>query len=193
MRCVAFSMRLALSVALVLSLSLPAVPVLAQGSVPLQAQAGATVFLPGVMNSLGPGTGLPEGDWQVTAVNPKGNTDSVETQITKGSSTLVVTNTDPEAGHVGDQFSLSVWISPSNPGAYVGVTVYAKISPAKADEAIYFSISGTDGYSKSGTYRTGSDGIATFYVPGGAKGVVDTITVRVESTGLTRTFVYSFA
>lgn len=137
--------------------------------------------------------GLPEGDWQVSVVNPKGHTDSVEAEITESVSTLIVTNTDPDAGHVGEQLSLSVWISPSNPGAGVGVTVYAKVAPAAANEALRFSVTGTDGYADSYVEHTNTEGLATFYVPGGDEGVVDTITVTILSSGLTRTFTYSFA
>ncbi len=110
--------------------------------------------------------GLPEGGWQVNVVNPKGQTDSVEVKITENVSTLIVTNTDPEAGHVGEQLSLSVWISPSNPGVYVDVTVYAKVAPATAGVALDFSVVGTDGYANSYAEFTNAEGIATFYVPG---------------------------
>jgi len=80
--------------------------------------------------------------------------------------------------------------SPADPGPSEGVTVTATTIPAIAGCTINFSISGTDGYSKSESPTTDASGTASFYIPGGAEGVVDTVTISVGSQ--TTTVVYTF-
>lgn len=136
--------------------------------------------------------GLPAGEWGITAVTEDGNHDSVQVDIQDQENSVVVVNTDPDAEGPGTEFALSVWISPASPAPGQSVIVYARIIPAVANEAIYFSISGTDGYSNSETNFTNSDGMATFFIPGGGEGVVDTVTVQIVRTGQTRVITYSF-
>lgn len=136
--------------------------------------------------------GLPAGDWSIAAVTEEGNHDTVEVEIKEQENSVVVVNTDPEADQPGTEFSLSVWIAPASPGPGQSVTVYARIAPAVAGEEIFFSIVGTDGYTKSETNLTNAEGLATFYIPGGGEGVVDTVTVRLVRTGQTRVITYSF-
>lgn len=90
------------------------------------------------------------------------------------------------------EYSLSLWASPASPPAGVGVTVYARISPADAGVQINFVVSGTDGYSQNRNVLTNAEGIATTYIPGGGAGVRDTITATITSTGQSRTFTYTF-
>jgi len=81
--------------------------------------------------------------------------------------------------------------SPSDPGPGVGVTVTATIIPKVANCSISFSIVGTDGYSNSATKSSNSEGQATFYIPGGASGVFDKVTITA-SNGKTYTVSYTF-
>jgi hypothetical protein len=71
----------------------------------------------------------------------------------------------------------SVTPSPVDPGPGQGVTITACLFPAEAGVPVYFSITGTDGYFNEDTNPTDADGCATFYIPGGAEGVVDHVVV----------------
>lgn len=81
--------------------------------------------------------------------------------------------------------------SPSDPGPGEGVTVTATLVPPVADCSISFSIVGTDGYSNSATNTSNASGQATFYIPGGAAGVVDNVTIT-SINGKTYTVTYVF-
>ncbi|GAB1398421.1 MAG TPA: hypothetical protein PKN57_03985 [Saprospiraceae bacterium] len=135
---------------------------------------------------------LPGGDWVISPVNIKGYTDKIIAEVIEEIASVIPVNTDPNAPHVNGQYALSVWISPADPGPGEGVTVTAKISPAKSGEDIYFSITGTDGYSSSSTNKTDNEGKATFYIPGGAGGVRDEVHIKIVSTGTERVIVYTF-
>ena len=81
--------------------------------------------------------------------------------------------------------------SPVDPGPGVGVTVTGTLIPKVANCSISFSIVGTDGYSNSATKTTNAEGQATFYIPGGASGVFDKVTITA-SNGKTYTVSYTF-
>ncbi len=81
--------------------------------------------------------------------------------------------------------------SPSDPGPGEGVTVTATLVPPVADCSISFSIVGTDGYSNSATQNSDASGQATFYIPGGAEGVIDNVTIT-SINGKTYTVTYVF-
>jgi hypothetical protein len=81
--------------------------------------------------------------------------------------------------------------NPQDPGPGEGVTVTADIIPAVQGCDVTFSIIGTDGYSDSGTYQTDASGQASFYIPGGAEGVTDHVTI-VTSNGKQYTVTYVF-
>ena len=81
--------------------------------------------------------------------------------------------------------------NPLDPGPGEGVTVVATIIPVVAGCDVSFSIVGTDGYTKSGTYGTDANGNASFYIPGGAAGVVDHVTIT-SSNGKTFVVTYVF-
>jgi hypothetical protein len=81
--------------------------------------------------------------------------------------------------------------NPPDPAPGQGVTVNATILPAVTGCNVSFSITGTDGYSNSGTYPTDSGGNASFYIPGGAVGVIDIVTIT-SSNGKTYTVSYVF-
>ena len=68
--------------------------------------------------------------------------------------------------------------NPVDPGPGEGVTVVAKVFPAQPGLSITFAITGSDGYFNTATYVTDEDGCSDFYVPGGAEGVTDTVTVE---------------
>ncbi|RZB37990.1 MAG: hypothetical protein SRB2_00697 [Desulfobacteraceae bacterium Eth-SRB2] len=89
-------------------------------------------------------------------------------------------------------YSLSASASPADPGPGVGVTATAVVQPAKSGLQVTFSIVGTDGYSNSGTLTTNSQGTVSFYIPGGAEGVVDTVIFTLVVTGQTVSFSYTF-
>lgn len=88
-------------------------------------------------------------------------------------------------------YNLLVVASPADPGPNQGVTVTATINPATAGVTVSYSVSGTDGYGDSGSPLTDSSGKISFYIPGGAANVRDTVTVSVQG-GISKTFSYSF-
>lgn len=81
--------------------------------------------------------------------------------------------------------------NPTDPGPGEGVTVTATLIPLAQNCDISFSIVGTDGYTKSETNQSDALGQATFYIPGGAEGVVDIVTITT-SNGKTYTVTYVF-
>lgn len=60
-----------------------------------------------------------------------------------------------------------------------GSTTSAQVTPVLAGVSVYHSLSGTDGFTQSGTLTTDSSGVVSFGVPAGAAGVVDTVIVTV--------------
>lgn len=80
---------------------------------------------------------------------------------------------------------------PANPAPGQGVTVTASLIPIAANCDIKFSITGTDGYSKSTTTASNNSGQATFYIPGGEKNTVDVVNIT-SSNGKTYTVTYVF-
>ncbi|MBN2763654.1 MAG: hypothetical protein JXR41_11235 [Bacteroidales bacterium] len=135
---------------------------------------------------------LPQGEWEVDVIDEDGYLDQLITYVSENVLSVILATTDKSHSNQDNSYSLSAWVSPGNPAAYESVTVYALISPKEAGVDIYFEISGTDGYSDSGTYATDASGQCSFYVPGGAEEVTDVITVKIVETGLTRTLTYVF-
>ncbi len=133
-----------------------------------------------------------EGDWIMSVFDEEGNNDKVEVKIDNGVGTVIVISTDPKGEHNKGEYALSVWASPADPGPGIGVTVYARVNPQVAGIEIYFNITGTDGYTKEETKVTNADGLTSFYIPGGNEGVRDIVTIKIVSTGLTRTINYTF-
>ena len=131
-------------------------------------------------------------DWIIESIDDEGNSDKVEIPIEPGAGTIIVISTDPNGEHTKGNYALSVWASPADPGPDQSVTVHAKINPPDSDIKIYFSIVGTDGYSKESTVSTDGNGLATFTIPGGEEGVHDVVTIKIVSSGLTRTISYTF-
>jgi hypothetical protein len=101
-------------------------------------------------------------------------------------------NLDDADPYNPEVYSLSVVTSPNDPAPNQNVQVTARVTPVAEGVDIYFHISGTDGYTDSATSSTNSEGRATFSIPGGAEDVVDTVTVRIEETGLEKVFSYVF-
>ena len=81
--------------------------------------------------------------------------------------------------------------NPPDPAPSQGVTVIATLIPIAENCDISFSIVGTDGYSNSATYASDANGNASFYIPGGAEGIVDVVTITT-SNGKTYTVTYVF-
>ncbi len=132
------------------------------------------------------------GEWIFTTFDGEGNSDKVEISIEDGMGTIIVISTDPEGEHDKGNYALSVWASPSDPAPGVGVTVYARVNPKASNVEIFFSIVGTDDYTDEETKLTNSDGLATFFIPGGGEDVHDVVTIKIVETGLTRTISYTF-
>lgn len=132
------------------------------------------------------------GEWIFTTFDQEGNSDKVEVNIQEGVGTVIVVSTDPEGTHNTGAYALSVWASPADPAPGQGVTVHARISPEAAGVQIRFSITGTDGYSDEETNSTDSNGMTTFYIPGGSEDVKDVVTITIVETGLSRTINYTF-
>ena len=82
--------------------------------------------------------------------------------------------------------------NPSDPGPGESVVMTIQIFPAEASVSVEYSVSGTDGYTASGTLTTNAEGKCEFNIPGGAEGVADTINVTVPSRGDTGSTNYSF-
>ncbi|MBM4352810.1 MAG: hypothetical protein FJ109_03290 [Deltaproteobacteria bacterium] len=105
--------------------------------------------------------------------------------------TPTVTPADPSQFGTCEQVSgVSATPNPIDPGPGEGVTVTATTIPPVPGCTINFSIVGTDGYTNSASPASDATGTATFYIPGGAEGVVDNVTISVGSH--TTTVVYSF-
>jgi len=80
---------------------------------------------------------------------------------------------------------------PPNPAPGQGVTVTASLIPVATNCNISFTITGTDGYANSSTKPSNSNGQASFEIPGGAKEVVDVVTIT-SSNGKKYTVTYVF-
>jgi hypothetical protein len=132
------------------------------------------------------------GEWIFSSFDQEGNSDKVEINIEEGIATIIVISTDSEGDHNKGTYALSVWASPADPAPDQGVTIYARVSPQTSGVQIYFSITGTDGYSDESNKMTDSNGLATYYIPGGDEDVRDIVTIRIVETGLTRTINYTF-
>ena len=65
----------------------------------------------------------------------------------------------------------------------IGSVTSAVISPAAAGVTVAYTVSGTDGYYDSGRIQTNSSGQASFAIPPGWTGVVDTISVVAVLSG----------
>ena len=91
-----------------------------------------------------------------------------------------------------EEGKLLVSANPPDPGPNESVTMTIGIIPAKAGVEITYSMSGTDGYSLSGTVATDANGEISFVIAGGAEGVIDTINVSVPSEGLEGSVQYTF-
>jgi len=81
--------------------------------------------------------------------------------------------------------------SPVDPGPGENVYVTAHVIPPLPGIEVHFTMSGTDGYSTSGTYTTDSSGNAgSFYIPGAEEGVVDTVTITAKDKKTTIIYVF---
>lgn len=88
------------------------------------------------------------------------------------------------------QYVIKITPSPADPAPKQAVTVTITVLNSLHGTAVSYSLSGTDGYSQSGTLYTDQNGQVSFVVPGGAQGVVDTISVTAGS--VTAQFTYTF-
>lgn len=114
---------------------------------------------------------------------PRGGTVQVEARVTDGFSAErrefgLVAFPDVQSVFPSG-LTLTVEPIPPDPGPFQGVDARACVIPARAGVTINFSIVGTDGFTKAQSIPTNASGCADFFIPGGAEGVVDTVTVTV--------------
>lgn len=87
---------------------------------------------------------------------------------------------------------LLVKADPVDPAAYQSVTMTITLTSGEPNVNITYHVTGTDGYTDSGTKPTNNEGKIDFHIPGGADGIVDTITVDVPDKGLNGSTSYTF-
>ncbi|MCG3138195.1 MAG: hypothetical protein HJJLKODD_02056 [Phycisphaerae bacterium] len=133
---------------------------------------------------------VPTGDYEVITLGANDDVQTNTVTAPPGNSTIVVVDLENQGDSGG--LSLSLSASPADPGPSEGVTVTGRVIPATANVEITFSITGTDGYSNTQTSITDETGVATFFIPGGGEGVVDTVSATIVSTGLMQSFTYTF-
>lgn len=104
---------------------------------------------------------------------------------------LKVTYRDAPAATCANMSGLIISPSPADPAPHQGVTVTVSSIPVASGCSVGYSVSGTDGYTQNGTLSTNASGKISFYVPGGADGVVDTIHAT-GNNGVASTAVYVF-
>ena len=86
---------------------------------------------------------------------------------------------------------VSFTTSPADPGPFQSYVAEALIHCASPNTQVTISIEGTDGFSDSITTTIQGDANVSLFVPGGAQGVVDTVTVAINN-GPTRRVVLVF-
>jgi hypothetical protein len=129
-------------------------------------------------------------DVTVTCVSDETSDETKVAQATDDSSQTGFEAQDDGSGNCGSISSISVSTDPADPGPGQNVTVFARIFPSAVACSVSYSVSGTDGYADSGTVSTDANGSINFFIPGGAEGVVDTVTV--ESGGRQTVITYTF-
>ena len=82
--------------------------------------------------------------------------------------------------------------SPSNPSPGQSVTVTSTISPIVEGCTVSYSMSGTDGYTQSGSPSTSSSGAISFTIPGAEEGVIDRVSITASESGASTTVTYVF-
>lgn len=87
---------------------------------------------------------------------------------------------------------LLVKADPVDPAPGQSVTMTVTLIPAEAGITIEYDVQGTDGYTDSESKKTDSQGKIQFHIPGGEKGVVDTIKVSVPEKNLEGSTSYTF-
>lgn len=88
------------------------------------------------------------------------------------------------------QYIIKISILPADPAPNESVTVTLEIVNSLEGTEVTYSLVGSDNYTQNDKLTTNTDGIVTFYVPGGEEGVVDNFTVTVGS--ISETYTYSF-
>ncbi len=89
----------------------------------------------------------------------------------------------PDQGRIG-----SVTLSPASPAAGQGYSISVEVLCTVDGDEIRIAVVGSDGYTKSQSFfPTGGSQVYTMTVPGGEKGVRDTVTVTMRSSAGTLT------
>lgn len=99
----------------------------------------------------------------------------VSTRFSNPAAETIMEGLSPRVAGVAN---VTVATNPADPGAWQSYVPSARVTPALQGVELRLSVSGTDGYASSETKTTAADGSAVFTaIPGGAAGVIDTITV----------------
>lgn len=98
----------------------------------------------------------------------------------------------PEGQQWIEKGQLLVTANPPDPAPSQSVTMTVRLTSGESGVEMSYEVSGTDGYSDSGTQATDANGEISFNIPGGATGVQDTISVSVPSKGLQGSASYQF-
>jgi len=88
------------------------------------------------------------------------------------------------------QYIIKIIVSPADPAPYENVSVTVTVLNSLAGTLVSRSVVGTDGYTQSGTLSTDTNGQIFFTIPGGAKGIVDVVTITAGS--VTEKYTYTF-
>lgn len=124
---------------------------------------------------------------ELTAVTDDGS-DDVESASDNGTTS----SSTSTASSCSDVVTIGAQNSPADPSAGETVTVTATVVPAVTGCTVAYTVSGTDGYSDSGSPATDSSGQISFTIPGGDEGVNDVVTVTESATSVDTTLTYIF-
>lgn len=124
---------------------------------------------------------------ELTAVTDESSGD-IESASDDGSSS----GSTSTASSCSEVITIGAQNSPADPSPLETVTVTATVVPAVGGCTVAYSVSGTDGYSDSGSPATNSSGQISFTIPGGAEGVNDVVTITESATSVGTTLTYIF-
>lgn len=88
------------------------------------------------------------------------------------------------------QYIIKISILPADPAPGESVTVTLEIVNSLEGTEVTYSLVGSDNYTQNDKLTTNAAGIVSFFVPGGAEGVVDNFTVAAGD--ISETYTYSF-
>lgn len=119
-------------------------------------------------------------------------TDDSSDDVGNASSSTTTASTTTTASSCAEVISVTADNAPAVPSSGDPVTVTATIIPVLSGCTVSYAISGTDGYSKSGSDTTDASGQIIFTIPGGAANVHDVVTISESASGSNTTLGYAF-